>query len=434
MGYFSANILQIDYVCINILYMSYNISIRLDKRRKKDTGLYPVKLRVYGKQGKKEKWYSLNIDLKEKEFEHIWLNPENKKLRGKRKELRLKLQAIETRANEEANSMSVFDFGKFEFKLFRKSSDKNNIKYYFKLAIDENIRIEKIKTAKSFESTLNSFAKFSQDEKNTAIEKLKFQDITVDWLKDYERYMLKNNLSYTTVSIYTRTLRVVFNHAIDNNDLNSEYYPFGKNKYRIPRTKKVKKALNAKQLKVLFNSKPCNDNEKKVKDFWFFSYACNGMNLKDIACLRYSDIQDDKFTYYRAKTFGKTVEKRKIIIYLTDFTKGIIKKYGIKNKDGFVFDIISEEDDAQEKNRKINNFTRYINDHIKRIANVNNLPKDISFYYARHSFATNSVRKGASLEFVSEALNHSDLTVTKNYFAGFEDETKKEFANTIMDF
>ena len=38
------------------------------------------------------------------------------------------------------------------------------------------------------------------------------------------------------------------------------------------------------------------------------------------------------------------------------------------------------------------------------------------------------------MEFISEALNHSDLSVTQNYFAGFEDEAKKEFANTIMDF
>ena len=71
---------------------------------------------------------------------------------------------------------------------------------------------------------------------------------------------------------------------------------------------------------------------------------------------------------------------------------------------------------------------------IKRVAKTNDLPTDISTYWARHSFASNSIRKGASMEFISEALNHSDLSVTKSYFAGFEDETKKEFANQIMDF
>ena len=246
--------------------------------------------------------------------------------------------------------------------------------------------------------------------------------------------MLDKGKSYTTVSIYTRTLRVIFNKAIEVNDLNSEHYPFGKNKYKIPRTKKVKKALNSNQLKVLFDAKPTNNNEAIAKDFWFFSYACNGMNLKDIALLKHSDIEGDKFSYFRAKTFDKTAEKKEIIIYLTDFTRSIISKYSTKNKDGFVFDIIDTKENSVTQYKKIKNFTRYINDHIKRIAKSNGLPDEISTYWARHSFATNSLRKGASMEFVSEALNHSDLSVTKIYFAGFEDEARKDFANSIMDF
>ena len=53
----------------------------------------------------------------------------------------------------------------------------------------------------------------------------------------------------------------------------------------------------------------------------------------------------------------------------------------------------------------------------------------------RHTLLrTNSIRKGASKEFISEALNHSDMKVTDNYFAGFEDDVKKEFASKLMDF
>ncbi|AEH00179.1 site-specific integrase [Lacinutrix sp. 5H-3-7-4] len=414
--------------------MSYNISIRLDNRRKKKSGMYPIKLRVYGKETQKEKWYNLDIDLTEKKFQEIWLNPNNKKLRGENKELRLKLQAIENRANDEASKLGVFDFKNFEFKLFRKASDKNNLQFHFNVAIENCIKKNKINTAESFKYTLNSLATFSNEVKNCPIEKLKFQQINVDWLRDYEAYMVKKGKSYTTIAIYTRTLRVIFNNAIEAKDLNQEYYPFGKSKYQILRTKKVKKALNSKELKVLFDAKPANENESKAKDFWFFSFACNGINPKDIALLKYSDIKDDKFTYYRAKTFDKKAEKTEIIIYLTDFTNSIIEKYGSKNKNSFVFDILNENDDANEQHKKIKNFTRYINDHIKRLAVANKLPSDISFYYARHSFATNSLRKGASMEFISEALNHSDLSVTKNYFAGFEDEAKKEFANSIMNF
>lgn len=414
--------------------MAYSISIVLDRRREKEDGTYPVKLRVFNKVLKKDKRYPLDIDLTAKEFETIWVNAENKNLRGSNKKTRLKLQAIETRANKEAEQMTVFEFDKFEAKLFRKSSDKNNIKYHFDLVIQRNLKIDKIGTAESYKYTLNSLAEFSETQKKCKIEKLTFDIINVDWLNEYQKFMLSKGKSYTTIAIYTRTLRVVFNNAIESNDIIKDVYPFGKNKYKIPRTKKVKKALNSEQLKTLFNAEVTNDNEQQAKDFWFFSYACNGMNLKDIALLKHSDIKEDRFDYYRAKTFDKTAEKSSITIHLTDFTKSIIKKYGNKDKSGFVFNIISTQDTSQTQYNKIKNFTRLINDHIKRIAKAKDLPADISTYWARHSFATQSIRSGASMEFISEALNHSDLSVTKNYFAGFEDKAKKDFANNLMNF
>jgi site-specific recombinase XerD len=417
--------------------MTYRISIVLDKRRAKASGKFPVKLRVFSKVLKKDKRYPLDIDLCDDDFDTIWINAENKALRGSNKETRLKLQAIETRANKEAEQMSVFDFSKFEMKLFRKSTDKNNVKYHFSLVIAKNIKNGKIGTAESYKYTLNSFANFSENEKRCSIDKLTFETITADWLNDYESFMVSKGKSYTTISIYTRTLRVVFNNAIASNDINKEIYPFGlkkAGKYKIPKTKKVKKALNSTQLKTLFNAEVKNENEAKAKAFWFFSYACNGMNLKDVALLKYSDIKDDKFSYYRAKTFDKTAEKTTITIYLTDFTKQVIADYSNEDNSGFVFDIINIKDDSITQYKKIKNFTRYINDHIKRVAKANDLPSDLSTYWARHSFATNSLRKGASMEFISEALNHSDLSVTKNYFAGFEDEAKKEFANSLLDF
>ncbi|TXD53909.1 tyrosine-type recombinase/integrase [Polaribacter sp. IC063] len=416
--------------------MSYNISIYHETRRLKENGKFSVKLRVYNKRDniKKVRYFTTEIDLTEQEFKTIWINPENKKLRGSNKEMELRLKAIEKRANDEAKAMSVFDFSTFESKLFRKSTDKNNVKYHFTLAIDKYKKSERLGTAESYQYTLNSFANYSEEENNRSIDKLSFSEITVDWLKSYEKFMIGKGKSYTTVGVYTRTLRAVFNIAILQKDINNDIYPFGKNKYKIPRTKKVKKALSAIQLKTLFDAKPKTSKEAEAKDFWFFSFSCYGMNIKDIALLEYSDFKNDSFSYYRSKTFDRTVEKVLITVYLTDFTKNIILKYGNKNKTGFVFNILSKHDKIDEKMSKYKNFTRKINDHLKRVAKDNELPEDISSNWARHSFATQSIRKGASMEFISEALDHSDLNVTKRYFAGFEDETKKEFANSLLDF
>jgi site-specific recombinase XerD len=98
-----------------------------------------------------------------------------------------------------------------------------------------------------------------------------------------------------------------------------------------------------------------------------------------------------------------------------------------------VFPIISEGMDADKQHRAINNFTTYVNQHIKKLCKANSLPV-VTTYWARHSFATVAVLKGASMEFMRESLGHSDMKTTLNYFAGFDDEAKKELAVSIMDF
>jgi integrase/recombinase XerD len=84
--------------------------------------------------------------------------------------------------------------------------------------------------------------------------------------------------------------------------------------------------------------------------------------------------------------------------------------------------------------RQLSNFIRLVNQHFKNFALSLGIDENVSTYWARHSFATNAIRSGASMEFVSEALSHSSLNTTKNYFAGFESEAKKEFSKKMMEF
>ena len=53
-----------------------------------------------------------------------------------------------------------------------------------------------------------------------------------------------------------------------------------------------------------------------------------------------SNIDNEKFTYYRAKTFDIRRKKIAIVIYLTEFTQGIIDKYG-KQRIKIEYDSIS---------------------------------------------------------------------------------------------
>jgi len=413
---------------------THNISFVLDTRRVKKNNKFPVKLRVYSKTVGKPKLYNTDVDLTQNEFNKIWIEGNSNNLRGKNRDIRTWLHKFETRANDEAEKLVLFSFSDFERKFFRRSTDGNNLIHHYNKTIEDCKSKGKIGTAESFKYSLNSIIKFKTLHTKKETVAFPFNSITVNWLEAYEKHMTANGKSITSVGIYLRSLKIIFNKAIEDGDIKEDIYPFGKRKYQIPKSSKVKKALTNVELGILHRSIPKSFEQQKAKDFWFFSYVCNGMNLKDILLLEFSDIKGDKFSYYRAKTFSKSSVKTKIEIYLTVFSREVIEKYGSKNKNEYIFPILSKKDSEEVKFKKIKNFTRFVNQHIKKLAKDNNLPEEISSYWARHSFATNSIRKGASMEFISEAFNHSDLRVTKNYFAGFEDKDKKEFADKLMDF
>ena len=411
----------------------YYISLYLDTRREKKTGKYPVKLRVFTPRPRKQKLYATTFAYTENEFKSIW---ESKKPRKENKEDRIKLEAIQSHANDVASKISLFTFESFE-RSMKNGSQKydQDVTFYYKKAISEYKTNKQIGTASSYDLSLKSLKKFH------CKDILSFYEITPQWLKEYENFMINSEKrSRTTVGIYLRPLRAIFNTFILIESIDSNIYPFSKKrgdkKYKIPAPKGTKKALSSEQLKLLYKTKPVSPEQKKAKDFWFFSYFCNGMNVKDIAYLRYKDISDDTVSFRRAKTANTNTEQKPIIVYLNKFTKGVIDKYGNPDKmaENNIFNIIDPSTDPEIQHRDLNNFIRYINQHFIKLAQGVNIHDKISTYWARHSYTTNAIRGGASMEFVSESLGHNSLNTTRSYFAGFENGKKREIAKKLLKF
>lgn len=424
------------------------ISLYLDTRRAKSNNLYPVKIRVFTPSPRKQKLYPTKFEFTEKEFQSIW---ETLKPRTEYKETRRKLQAEETLAIETADLISPFTFEQFEKKLYRGKGEGENVFYQYSETIKKLNGNNQLGTASNYDLSLKSLKLFmlylkgkditDKDELETAlagIKKLAFNDITPAWLNKYEAYMINTKKrSRTTVSIYLRALRTVFNTAIADKEIDAENYPFGKRKYQVPSVKSVKKSLSKADLKILMQAKAKTPEQQKARDFWFFSYICNGMNIKDIALLRYEDIQEGKIIFYRAKTINTAkADLRPVVVHLTDYANSVIEKYGNTNKapKTLVFSILNDEQSEIIKFKAIKNFTRFINQNVKKLAIANNITSEISTYWARHSFATNAIRSGLSMEFVSEAFTHSSMKTTQGYFAGFEENNKKELMEKLMDF
>src|ERR1035437_5683654 len=258
----------------------YEISFYLDKRRAKNNGNFPLKLHVYINSTGERKWYSTKFEFNEQDFQNIW---ETVKPKKEFQIKRLELQSFITYAHEIAHKIEYFSLEAFEEILFRnKKYNQNDVVSYYQRAIDTYKSNSQIGTASNYNLSLKSLLNFHQK------VALHFHNITPLWLKNYESYMInEKQSSTTTVGIYLRPLRAIFNTAMAEKTINPDIYPFSKGKYVIPAPKSTKKALPKDQLKLLFEGIPNTLEQQKAKDFWFFSYACNGMNIKDIVQLQY---------------------------------------------------------------------------------------------------------------------------------------------------
>lgn len=236
-------------------------------------------------------------------------------------------------AFDKAEDLVPFSFLSLK-KLYTSKGDRQNLIFKYKEQIERFKSLDQIGTAKMYELSLKSLLAFSKQLSGKEIESLNFREITSNWLELYEKHMTGTlNRSTTTISMYLRSLRAIFNNAIAAKDIEPEFYPFGKRKYQIPSSKSVKKALDKSQLKILFDAIPKTPEQEKARDFWFLSYLCNGINVKDIALLRYENLNGDELTFIRAKT--RTTSKsnlKTITIYLNEYSKNILSKYSNTTK------------------------------------------------------------------------------------------------------
>lgn len=412
--------------------MEFQLSFYLDTRHKKHSGSYRLKLRVWNNNTRKAKLYPVDYNLSEEDFNRAWIS---EKPRKEFMDMRIKLNRVFDKANEVAEGIHPFTFESFEKKFFRKIDDGTNVFTHYQETIDKLKEKKQIATAGLYELSRKSFKEFLEKDGKVK-SSLSFFEITPDKLAEYESFMLEKGKSRTTISIYLRALRTIFNNAIYDKDIPSDIYPFGKRKYQIPSVKNVKKSLSKEQLKKLFDAKPQTLDQEKARDFWFFSYSCNGMNIKDIALLKFKNLDGGRVNFFRAKTITtKKEDLKEITAYLNEFTQQVIHKYGNKDtsSDSYVFPILEDGLSAEEEFLRVKYFTRFVNQHMKKLVKALGLP-DISTYWARHSFATNAIRNGASMELIQESLGHGDLRTTMTYFAGFEDSTKKDLLQSVMNF
>lgn len=444
--------------------MGAQVSVLLDKRRSKKGGLYPLKLRVYDEG--QTVTFLMVYDMAEEDYERL----SAKRLTEGLEKTRDAIRETELKAMDIARKLKPFDFEAFYIsfiignphfvqnkKVFSKTKPEvkarqeevpaewkrkfsifdepyNGPEYIssiYLLIITSLLHQARVGSARSYQTSFASFKDFRGD--------VKISEVTSRYLKEFEGWMIveKGN-SKTTVGIYARSMRAVVNEAIELKLLARDDYPFGRRRYGIPTGRNIKKALDKPTLSKLYHSETTTESQQRARDFWFFSFYGNGMNVKDIIHLKYKNIQGEYLVFERAKTELTTRGGEPIMIscYINEDMLNIIAKWGNKDKhpDNYIFPILSPGLSPIRQFEIKQAFTQYLNKNMAKVSEAAKIEKKVRTMETRHSSSTLMKNAGVSAHYIKESLGHTSLKTTENYLAGFENDQKKEYAKILDTF
>ena len=287
------------------------------------------------------------------------------------------------------------------------------VELYDKL-IDDMKRGGKLGNAGVYKYSRTSLLKFTGQRLQ-----IPFSDIDAVWLRRYENWLRTSDCGDTTISQLFRTLRSVFNKAVELQLVKRDYYPFDAYKVSKFDTRTKKRAITKEDVRkvIALDLSQGYPSERLARDIFVFSYFGAGINFADIALLKYGNVRDGRVHYGRKKT-GKPIN-----FLLTEEMRNIIVKYQQQGQtdEDYIFPILdrrvhrTEQQRYDRTHKVLTNTNRWLRKIGQRVG-----IEHLTTYVARHTFATVLKRSGVNIAIISESLGHSDLSTTQIYLDSFE--------------
>lgn len=322
---------------------------------------------------------------------------------------------------EYLNNAEEFSF--IRLKALMNIGRDNSLQALISNKVADLLQDRKLSTAQIYTDLLSSINSFVNDEITP------ISDVNSDYIKRYMDYLVREkNNGRTTVSIRMRSLSHILNTAV--NDFLLKRNPI--ENIRIPRAERRQMNLSEKSLTKLMKATESEVGATSFYwlQFWRLQYYCNGLNLVDLLHLKMENISatSGEIKFVRRKTessYGAMI----YIPLIPEISQafhiiGYGKNYIIPLLDNY-------EESSEDERRVIQNITRNINTHLKKICSKLEISEKITTYTARHTFATRLLRSGVPIEFISESLGHSNIRTTQNYLEGYTPAQRRDIANFL---
>ena len=285
---------------------------------------------------------------------------------------------------------------------------------YFHRTIAQLEAVGKIGSASKHKVTLSLLQQFRS-------ANIRFDEITVSYLRDFELFLMKKGNKSNSIATKFSVLKAVYNKALTDGIFTTPHNPFQQFKIGRLWTATRKRAIRKDEVQRLMRSELPTDNPFYMdfaRDMFLFSYLSAGINFKDIATLRYCDINEDRIYYTRHKT------SKEMTCHLSAQSKAIIEKYAKLDHTGedYIFPILNRhihKTDRQIYDR-VHKVLKHVNKALHEWSRLLGLKVELTTYVARHTYATVLKRSGVNIAIISESLGHSDLSTTQIYLDSFE--------------
>ena len=320
---------------------------------------------------------------------------------------------LETLVQRVENPVRQMNFGEYLDYFIQQLKEENRLGY-----------------AESFKGLKSSLIRYC--------DSLDFQFTHIDqqWLKGYEMFLIRSGKKENTIGIRFRSLRVIYNKAVSEKLVKREYYPFDDFKVSKFHEQTMKRAISKEDIKriIELDLRTVTTYHSPYlslgRDLFLFSYLSCGINLTDMARIRYCDIFEGRLSYHRQKT-GKLIS-----FQLQPMALKIIEKYRKPEarQDDYVFPILDRKvhKTAIQIRDKVRKANKAANKALHRIGEKLGIPIDLTTYVARHSYATVLKRSGVSTAIISESLGHSSEKVTQIYLDSFENSQIDEAMKNLL--
>ena len=226
-----------------------------------------------------------------------------------------------------------------------------------------------------------------------------FKDFNIESIEDYNDNLIKRGLSASTIHNYHAMFRSIVEQAKEEGIITSNPY----DRYKVaPVTAQARNYLTVAEVNAFANA-DIPSKLKLARDF-FLVQCYTGLSYSDLAKVTANSIEergDKKVIINQRKKTGVS-----FYVVLVKQAEEILKRHN------YHFDDIP---------------LVKLNRHLRKIAAMLNIEKDVTSHIGRHTFAVIALSNGVSIETVAKILGHTDIKTTQIYAKIVDATVEKSF-------